>query len=91
MAKTVTATDHPLRIVVLDRGFVYIGNVEEQSDSIVITNAKNIRYWGTQKGLGELVNGPTSKTILDPVGVVRAPNRAIIHSVDVDESKWNKS
>ena len=72
-------------IVVLDRGFVYVGDVTLDVDWCVIRNAKNIRIWGTTKGLGELVNGPTSQTVLDDVGTVRAPMRAVISLI---EAKW---
>jgi hypothetical protein len=72
-------------IVVLDRGFVYVGDVSCDSDWCVITNASNIRIWGTTNGLGELVSGPTSKTVLDRVGTVRAPMRAVISII---EAKW---
>ena len=68
-------------IVVLDRGFVYVGNVVIDGDFAIIKNAKNIRYWGTNNGLGELVNGPLAETKLDSIGVVRAPMRAVIHFV----------
>ena len=73
-------------IVVLDRGFVYVGDVECDADWCVIRNAKNIRSWGTTKGLGELVTGPTKDTVLDVVGTVRAPMRAVI---SVIEASWN--
>lgn len=73
-------------IVVLDRGFVYVGDVECDEQWCVIRNAKNIRRWGTTKGLGEIVTGPTKNTELDPVGTVRAPMRAVI---SVIEAKWN--
>lgn len=81
-------SDSPVQIVVLDRGFVYVGRPERQDDMLVIRNAKNIRVWGTTKGLGELVNGPTSKTQIDHAGTVRAPMRAVIALIDVSESKW---
>ena len=77
-----------LAIVVLDRGFVYIGKATIEGDWCVIENAKNIRVWGTTKGLGELVSGPTSTTKLDQVGTVRAPMRAVISVIDVDSAKW---
>lgn len=80
-----------VKIVVLDRGFVYVGRVLIDGDFIVISNAKNLRVWGTTKGLGELVNGPTSKTQLDNVGTVRAPVRAMIHMIEVEQSKWDAS
>jgi hypothetical protein len=80
--------DGNIKIAVLDRGFVYIGRVSVESDFYVITNAKNIRVWGTSKGLGELVSGPTSYTILDAVGTVYVPSHALISLIDVDQSKW---
>jgi len=76
-------------IVVLDRGFVYVGDVEVSEDWCVISGARNIRYWGVTKGLGELAqNGPTEKTKLDTVGTVRAPMRAVISVIDTEASKW---
>ena len=70
-------------IVVLDRGFVYVGNVVIDGDFVQITEAKNIRYWGTKNGLGELRDGPLKETKLDDIGEVIAPLRAVIHFVPV--------
>jgi hypothetical protein len=76
-------------IVVADRGFVYVGDVEVSADWCVITKAKNVRKWGTSKGLGELaLNGPLADTILDDVGTVRVPMRAVISLIDTEASKW---
>jgi hypothetical protein len=88
-ADAVTPPSGPIKIVVLDRGFVYVGHIELNGDFVKITRAKNIRYWGTTKGLGELVNGPLKDTKLDAVGSVTAPLRAVIAFVDVEQSKWN--
>lgn len=82
-AKSVDGPDRDLgqNIVVLDRGFVYVGNVIELPDRVIIRNAKNIRVWGTTKGLGELREGPLTGTKLDVVGEVIAYRAAIIHFV----------
>jgi hypothetical protein len=69
------------QIVVLDRGFVYVGNVELDNHFVWITKAKNIRIWGTTKGLGELRNGPLSATKLDEAGEVLAPLKSVIHFI----------
>lgn len=62
----------PTQIVVADKGFVFVGNVEDHADgSVTIRNCKNIRYWGTTRGLGELTTGPTTKTLSDPYGTVK--------------------
>ena len=79
-------------VVILDRGFVYVGRITVEEEWCVITEASNVRYWGTTRGLGELAeNGPTEKTKLDSVGTVRAPLRAVISIIDTEESKWNVS
>jgi hypothetical protein len=76
-------------IVVLDRGFVYVGDVEMDDKWCVISNARNVRYWGTTQGLGELArNGPTEKTKLDCAGTVRAPIKSVIHIIDSEVAKW---
>jgi len=76
-------------IVVLDRGFVYVGDVEVDDEWCVIRNARNIRIWGTARGLGQLaLEGPTDKTALDAVGTVRATRHAMIHLIDTEASKW---
>jgi hypothetical protein len=77
-----------IQIVVLERGFVYVGRVALDNDWLTITGAKNIRCWGTRNGLGELVKGPTKETKLDEVGTVRVPMRAVIHLIDVDQVAW---
>ena len=81
--------DHGMQIVILDRGFVYVGKTITDADWCYIKDAQNIRIWGTSRGLGELVNGPLSGTKLDATGSVRAPLRALIGLIAAEESKWN--
>ena len=79
-------------IVVVDRGFVYVGQTEINGDWCVITDARNIRKWGTTRGLGQLaIDGPQAETVLDSAGTVRIPvaTGALIHLLDTEESKWN--
>lgn len=60
------------RIIVADRGWVFVGDCVDNDDgSVTINNAKNIRRWGTTKGLGELSNGPLSNTKTDDYGTVQ--------------------
>ena len=62
----------PTQIIVADRGWIFVGTVEDHEDgSVTITNCQNIRRWGTTKGLGELQDGPTAKTVADPYPSVR--------------------
>ena len=79
------------KIVVLDRGFVYVGDVTTYPNGIIVENAKNIRVWGTKSGLGQLAKeGPTSNTVLDYVGTILAPSHAIQHFIVTDSTKWNR-
>jgi len=62
-----------LHIVVVDNGFVYVGDCFWDGDFLRIEQAENIRRWGTTKGLGELINGPLKDTQHDPAGTVLVP------------------
>ena len=80
-AKKQQYTVDGMNIVVADAGFVYIGNVTCQGDYVLIGDAKNIRKWGTTKGLGELRNGPTKDTVTDECGSVIMPLNRVIHFI----------
>ena len=83
--------DHGIQIVVLDRGFVYIGRAKTDQDWLFLTDASNIRRWGTSKGLGELAAcGPTSETKLDKTGTLKAPLKSVISLIAVAEEIWQK-
>jgi hypothetical protein len=84
--------DHEIQIAVLDRGFVYVGRAKTDDDWLYLTDAQNIRRWGTSKGLGELAqNGPMPNTKLDKVGSLKAPMKAIISLIDVEKTVWEKA
>ena len=78
-----------IKIVVLQRGWVYIGRVERKENDCKLFNASCIRTWGTTKGLPELVNGATPKTILDKCeGVVEFDWLTVVFSITVNSEKW---
>ena len=79
-----------IRIVVLQRGWVYVGRFERNGNDCKLHNASNIRSWGTTKGLPELVNGVTESTKLDKCqGVVEFDWLTVIHTITVNQDKWN--
>ena len=79
------------KIVVLDRGWVFVGDVSASADALTISNASCIRRWGTHRGLGQLAaDGPQPGTELDPSGTVRAPMRAVILTLDTEPSLWSR-
>lgn len=76
------------RIVICHRAWVFVGLVSREENEIVIRDAKNIRRWGTTKGLGELFTGPKANTVLDEAGTVRLHPLQIIATLDVDAKAW---
>lgn len=77
------------QIVVLDRGFVYVGRVSIADGFVTITSAQCVRRWGTQNGLGELAEkGPQPSTKMDAAGTVVAPLTALIHMIKCAPAAW---
>lgn len=81
-------THNGWRIVVVDRGWVLVGICKDNSDHIRVSNSWCIRNWGTTRGLGELITGPTGETKLDWMGETDVPMRAVIFTLLVDEEAW---
>lgn len=78
-----------LKIVVLDRAWIYIGYLERNDDDYTLTKASCIRLWGTTKGLGQLaLEGKTKDTILDSAGTIHFTVHSLINIIDCDQSKW---
>lgn len=79
-----------MRIVILQRGWIYVGIFERDgNNNCSLYNAYNIRTWGTTKGLGELVLGPTPLTKLDKCdGVIEFDWLTVIHTIRVNAEKW---
>lgn len=79
-----------IRIVIAQRGWIFVGWFLREGNEIVLRGAMNLRRWGTTKGLGELYNGPMPETILDEAGTVRLHPLQIIATIDVDSAKWEE-
>lgn len=78
-----------IKIVVLQRGWIYIGRFERNGNDCKLHSASCVRTWGTTKGLAELVHGPTSTTKLDKCdGVVEFDWLTVVHTLTVNADKW---
>jgi hypothetical protein len=80
-------------IAMFDRGFVYVGNMSLSYDSagepwIMITDAKNITTFGTQKGLGALRHGPTGETKTSEWGLITGPFKDLLFLIRADYKPW---
>jgi|ERR1019366_2419417 hypothetical protein len=82
----------PIKIVVLQRGWVLVGKFERKGDQCFLHNAHVIRNWGTTKGLGELAkDGPTVNTKIDPCnGVVEFEALTKVLDLSVNQELWAK-
>lgn len=82
-------TTPKLQIAVLSYGFVYVGTCQVDGDTLTITDAGNVRRWGTERGMGQLAAfGTQHNTKIDPTGTVTAPVSALIHLIDCDPEAW---
>lgn len=80
-----------IKIVILQRGWIFIGKFEQSGSICKLTNAYNIRTWGTTKGLGELAqNGKTTNTKLDKVNDVSFHELTIIATMDCNFKAWHE-
>lgn len=77
------------QIVILQRGWVAIGDLSKTGEEFTLSNAQIIQRWGTTKGLGQLaLEGAQRETKLAPAGVMRFHELTVVARMDVDASKW---
>lgn len=83
--------DFGAQLVVVDNGFVYVGNVLKDGPYYVIQNCFNVREAGTSKGFGQLAfEGPLKGTSLDPCPTVLVPEGRVCHFIAC-EPVWAKT
>ena len=79
------------RILILQRGWIVVGDVWKEGNYFYSDNTSVVRTWGTTKGIGEIaLNGPTSTTKLDPCGAFSVHELAVVGIIECDGEKWNK-
>lgn len=87
-----------IRIVVLQRGWVIVGRYSEKGERGFLDGAHIIRKWGTDKGLGQLVNGPLAQgqsnyapTVLDKCnGRVEFLLGTTVLMLNCEAGKWSE-
>jgi len=77
-----------VRIVIGQRGWVWVGYWAQDGETVTLSRAKNIRKWGTTQGLGELVDGPLGATVLDPAGTVTMHILGVVATLHADRDAW---
>lgn len=80
-----------LNLVVVDNGFVYVGNVFYQEGYYIVTNCANVQKAGTERGFGQIAfDGPTSSTVLDYCPHILVPTNRVCHLMKCVDDKWTK-
>ncbi len=80
-----------IKIVILQRGWVFVGKFSKDGSVCKLSSASNIRTWGTTKGLGELASdGPTDSTKLDKINDVTFHELSVVAMIDCDKNSWKK-
>lgn len=80
-----------IMIAILQRGWVFVGKLGKNGSECVLSNAFNIRRWGTSNGLGELAEkGPLEETKLDKVGTVSFHELTTVALLDCNQDVWSK-
>jgi len=75
-------------LVILQRGWIFGGDLEKNGQEFTLKNAFNVRKWGTTKGLGELAqNGKLKDTILDVCPDVTFHEMTVIAILKCSENK----
>lgn len=77
------------RIVVLQFGWVFVGALHTlPSGEIELRGARNVRRWGTSKGIGELKNGPLSDTTFEPSEDIIFNPAALVFTIETEAKQW---
>lgn len=86
----VSKNNKNIKIVILQRGWIMVGEFSRDGSDCKINHASVIRKWGTTKGLGEIAqNGPTENTKLDKChGIVEFDNLTVVATIECDGEKW---
>lgn len=78
-----------IKIVILQRGWVFIGRYSAQGENCTLENAYTIRAWGTTKGLGQLaLEGKQSGTKLDKAGKVEFNALTVVATINAKPELW---
>lgn len=77
------------KIIVLDRGWVVVGQLEKDGQWFLLLNGSVVRRWGTTMGLGELAQkGPLPETKLEPLPLTKFHENQVIMIINCSEEKW---
>ncbi len=81
--------NHGIKIVILQRGWVVVGEYIQHGEYVTLSKAAVVRKWGTTKGLPELATrGPLQDTVLDAGPEIRFHALTEVASIKCNEAVW---
>jgi hypothetical protein len=84
-------TTSRINILVVEAGWVLVGEPFVGEKNIELQRAHVVRVWGTDKGIGQLaLNGPTETTVLDKLGVAYVERSHLHFMIECDDKAWSK-
>ena len=82
--------DHGFCIVIIDKGFIYVGNLTTDDKFITIYKPKNIRTYSSGKGLLWHAGNGSKDMVLNPYDhLLKAPLDKLIHFIPTDPKLWS--
>lgn len=80
-----------VRICILQRGWVVVGQWSVNAKECRLENAYVIAHWGTTKGIGQLaIEGPTAQTVLHQVTTFRYQLDNEVGNMVCTHKKWQE-
>lgn len=78
-------------LVVASAGHVWVAkSITFDGGFYHLHTARIVRRWGTERGLNQLVNGPTKETVLDDIApLVTVVPAAMIALIPCNDDRWN--
>lgn len=81
-------------LVIVASGWVFAGRLLDHNEQcVVLEDAAVVRYWGTDRGIGQLRAGPRPETRCDPVGepvLIRSNVLAVIRVTSAGAPRWTE-
>jgi hypothetical protein len=88
--RVAAAPQQDIRIVIAQRGWVFVGNFAQRGTQCFVTDGYVVRRWGTSKGLGELAtSGPLPNTVIDATPDVELHELGVLATLKCDAAKWS--
>jgi hypothetical protein len=84
--------NHGCCIVILDKGFMYIGELITDEKFLTILNPKNIRKYTSGKGLLWHAQNGSKDMVLDKYeGILKAPYNELKHFIPTNKELWKEN